>query len=158
MNPCLSDEALLQCYMGEGAAAERTHLDGCPACAGRYRALGADLALITQALEAAPPSRRRTPAAGWAGWRVAASGLALAAAFTVGWSLHSSLLTQTGGGARVVREQSIGAKPPIQLSALESGVAKTGAPAPGAYAAYVQDAFGTDLCSEPDDPLEPGCL
>jgi hypothetical protein len=157
MKPCLSDEALLQCYTGEGAAAERTHLDGCPACARRYRALGADLALITQALEAAPPRRRRAPATGWAGWRVGASGLALAAAFTVGWSLHSSLLTQ-GGGVRVVREQSIGASQPIQLSALEPGVAKTGAPAPGAYAAYVQDAFGSDLCSEPDDPLEPGCL
>jgi hypothetical protein len=158
MKPCLSDEALLQCYTGEGAPAERTHLDSCPACAGRFRALGADLALITQALEAAPPRRRRAPATGLAGWRVAASGLALAAAFTVGWSLHSSLLTQAGGGARVVREQSMGARQPIQLSALEPGVVQTGAPAPGAYAAYVQDAFGSDFCSEPDDPLEPGCL
>lgn len=158
MKRCLADEALLQRYMGEGAAADRAHLDSCPACTGRYQALGDDLALITRALETPPPPRRhRAPAVGFAGWRVAASGLALAAAFTFGWSLHSPLLTQSGG-ARVARAQSIGTRQPIQLSALEPGVVKTGAPAPAQYAAYVQDAFDSDLCSEPDDPLEPGCL
>ena len=34
-------------------------------------------------------------AAGFAGWRLAASAMALAAAFTVGWSLHDSPLTQS---------------------------------------------------------------
>ncbi|HXR36121.1 MAG TPA: hypothetical protein VN754_09255, partial [Candidatus Binataceae bacterium] len=97
MKRCLSDEALLQCYTGEGAAADQTHLGGCPACAERYRALGADMALITQALEAAPPRQRRARASGLAGWRVAASALSLMAAFTVGWSLRSSSLPQPGG-------------------------------------------------------------
>lgn len=157
MKRCLTDEALLQCYTGEGAAPDRTHLDGCPACTDRYRALGADMALITQALEAAPPPRRQARAAGLAGWRVAASALALMAAFTIGWSLRSSSLTQTGDGARVVRQQPAGAAQPIQLSALEPGVVQAGS-APAVYAAYVQDAFEGDLCSDPDDPLEPGCL
>lgn len=156
MKRCLSDEALLQCYTGEGAAADRSHLDDCPACADRYQALGADLALITQALEAAPPRRRQAHAAGLTGWRVAASALALVAAFTVGWSLRSSSITQPGGGARVVRQQP--AAQPIQLSALEPGVVQAGASAPAVYAAYVQGAFEGDLCSEPDNPLEPGCL
>ncbi len=158
MKRCLSDEALLQCYTGEGAAADRTHLGGCPACAERYRALGADLALITQALEAAPPLRRRVRASGLAGWRVAASALSLIAAFTIGWSLRSSSLPQPGGGAHVVSQQVAGAGQPMQLSALEPGVVQAGAPAPAMYAGYVQDAFESDLCSEPDNPLEPGCL
>jgi hypothetical protein len=116
------------------------------------------MALITQALEAAPPRRRPARAAGLAGWRVAASALSLVAAFTIGWSLRTPSLLQPGGGAHVVSQQVAGTGQPMQLSALEPGVVKAGAPAPAAYAAYVQDAFGGDLCSEPDDPLEPGCL
>ena len=158
MKRCLSDEALLQCYTGEGAAPDRAHLGGCAACADRYQALGADLALITQALEAVPPRRRQARATGLAGWRVAASALAMVAAFTVGWSLRSSSLPQPGGGARVVSRQAAGAGRPMQLSALEPGVVQAGASAPAVYVAYVQNAFEGDLCSEPDDPLEPGCL
>jgi hypothetical protein len=153
MNRCLSDEALLQCHTGEGAAADLAHLGDCARCAGRLTALAADLALITQALEVEPPRRRAAAIPVFSGWRLAVSGLALAAAFMVGWSLRAASLMQPGTGARVARHEPAAPAQPIQLSSLEPA-----APAPAAYAAYVQGAFESDLCSDPDDPLEPGCL
>jgi hypothetical protein len=114
------------------------------------------MALITQALETPPPRPRRTaPALSLGGWRLAASGLALAASFMIGWSLHAPLLSN-GAGSAAPGQSAV--RPPVQVSALEPGVVKTGSPAPAAYAAYVQDAFDSDLCAEPDDALEPGCL
>jgi hypothetical protein len=153
MTRCLSEQALLQCHTGEGAEADLAHLGECPACAGRLTALAADLALITQALEAEPLRRRPVEAPAFSGWRLAVSGMALAVAFMVGWSLRAAAPIQSGNGARIARHEPAAPAQPIQLSSLEPG-----APAPAAYAAYVQGAFESDLCSEPDDPLEPGCL
>jgi hypothetical protein len=145
MSHCLSDEALFECYSGEGEPGALEHLKSCLACTGRFKVLQGEMTLISQALEMAPPRRRAATASGFAGWRIAVSALALAAAFTVGWSLRSTSLAPS---AQIASRQS--APPaPIELSRLESG------PTPAVYAEYVQGAFEGDSCADSDDPL--GC-
>jgi len=146
MRHCLSDKTLFECYSGEGEPVALEHLKTCLACAGRFKVLQGEMTLISQALEMAPPRRRIATATGFAGWRVAVSALALAAAFMVGWSLHSTSLAPS---AQIASRQS--APPaPIELSRLESG-----GPTPAVYAEYVQGAFDVDSCADSDDPL--GC-
>ena len=150
MNRCLSDQALLQCYMGEAAADELGHLKSCLACAGRYKQLEGDMGLIMQALQAPPPRHHSSTAWGYARWRVAASVAAVVAAFVVGWSLRGVSFSQFAGrSAQVAFHAPAPSGAPIQLFALE--------PTPAVYAAYVQDEFGGDSCSETSDPLGPGC-
>lgn len=146
MTRCLSDQALLECYTREGDSSALAHLKNCLACAGRYRTLQSDLTLISQTLEMAPPRRRAAVAAGFAGWRLAASAMALAAAFTVGWSLHDSPLTQS---ARMVSHGS--SSVPVEVSRLETS------PSSAVYAEYVQGAFEGDTCTDADDPVGLGC-
>jgi hypothetical protein len=143
MSCCLSDQALLECYTGEGQPDAMAHLKHCLACAGRYKALQGDMTLISQSLEMAPPWRRVEGLRGFAGWRIAASAFALAAAFTVGWSLRS--LPVAPSGQIAARQPALSA--PIEVSSLENG------PTPAVYAEYVQGAFEGDSCT--DDPL--GC-
>lgn len=141
MNHCLSDEALIECYGREGKAEALAHLRNCLSCAGRYKALQSDMAMISQALEQAPPRRAVSPGR-LAGWRLAVSGLAVAAAFMIGWSLHGTSLPPAG---QIASNQSA----PIQISRLENG------PSAAVYADYVQGAFEGDSCTDADDPL--GC-
>jgi hypothetical protein len=150
MNRCLSDQSLLECYTGEGKAGDLLHLENCLPCTARYRALGSDMALITQSLAAAPPARRPRP---FLRWRMALPAAAVALAFMVGWSLRG--VSMGPAGTRPVRVASNAAVHPIQLSAAEMGPA---ASTSAIYAGYVQDAFSGDPCSEGSDPLEPGCL
>jgi hypothetical protein len=153
MNQCLSDQVLLQCYTGEGAASELAHLKSCLTCAGRYKALESDLALITQVLDAPPPRRRPATAGGFAQWRVAFSAAAVLVAFVVGWSLRGTAVSPPASPvAPVALHQPARSSAPIQVSALDTG--DDGA----MYAAYVQGAFNADPCSDANDPLEPGCL
>jgi len=157
MNKCLSDQALLQCYGGDGAADELAHLKKCLACAGRYGALEADLSRISQALEAPPP--RRVATRGFVRWRMAVSVAAVLAAFVVGWSLRGQSLNQFGRPhPQLALYPSAPLPAPIQLSALEPGALKTGGATSAVYAAYVQDVFGGNPCSDASDPLDPGCL
>jgi hypothetical protein len=156
MNRCLSDQALLQCYTGDGAADDLAHLRNCLTCAGRYKTLEADLAVISQALDA-PPPHRSVVDRGVARWRVAVSAAAVLAAFVVGWSLRGRSLTYFGGAhPQVALHETAPSRPPIQLSALEPGTVKAGGATPAMYAAYVQDVF-ENPCSEANDPLDPGC-
>jgi hypothetical protein len=104
------------------------------------------MTLISQALEMAPPWRRAATASGFAGWRIAVSALALAAAFTVGWSLHSTSLVPS---AQQIASRQSAPPAPIEVSRLERG------PTPAVYAEYVQGAFDVDSCTDSDDPL--GC-
>jgi hypothetical protein len=155
MNRCLSDQALLQCYTGEGVADDVAHLKNCLACASRYKQLDNDMVMITQALEAAPPRRERRAAGGFARWRMPVLSAAVVAAFMVGWSLRGVSLSRfTGQPAPVALHEPVRSGAPIQLSALEPAA---GGAAPAMYAAYVQGAFGEQPCSESNDPLEPGC-
>jgi hypothetical protein len=153
MNQCLSDQVLLQCYTGEGAAPELAHLKTCLTCAGRYRALESDMAVITRALDSPPPRRRSAKSRGFAQWRVAFSAAAVLVAFVVGWSMRGNL---PGPSAHpvgpVALNQPAQTRASIQVSSIDTG--NGGA----MYAAYVQDAFGSDACSDANDPLEPGCL
>lgn len=150
MNRCLSDQALLQCYTGEGAADELAHLKSCLGCAGRYKQLEGDMGLIKQALEAPPPRRHRADAWGFARWRVVVSAAAVLAAFVGGWSLRGVSFSQLAGRtAPVAFHAPASSGAPIQLSAAE--------PTSAIYAAYVQNEFGGDSCSEASDPLGPGC-
>lgn len=158
MNRCLSEQALLQCYTGEGVADDLAHMKNCLACASRYKQLDSDMVMITQALEAAPPRRERSAARGFARWRVPVLSAAVVAAFMVGWSLRGVSLSRLAGQpASVALHEPVRSGPPIQLSALEPGAIKAGGAAPAMYAAYVQGAFGEEPCSESNDPLEPGC-
>ncbi|GEM_PF-3847651 len=148
MKRCLTDQSLLQCYTGDGTASDLIHLEDCVPCAARYKALEADMALITQSLAAPPPARRSAPA--FLRWRVALSAAAMAAAFVIGWSLRGASMSQIGPHSKPIA--SAGHSAPVQLSAAEP-TASTSA----LYAAYVQDAFGSDSCSEANDPLDAGC-
>jgi len=151
MNRCLSDQALLQCYTGEGDPDERAHLKSCLACSARYKQLEGEMGLITQALEAPPPRRDHRPAWGFARWRVVASAAAVVVAFAIGWSLRGASLSQLSGPAAPIASRApASSSAPIQVSSLQ--------PTSAIYAAYVQDEFGGDSCSEASDPLAPGCL
>jgi hypothetical protein len=154
MNRCLSEEALLQCYTGEGAAAELAHLKSCLGCAGRYKALEADMELISQALDSPPPPIRHREAVGWFGqWQVALSAVAILMAFVVGWSMRGvSFNPLPHHAVQMAAVHQSAPAAPVQLSALDAG--DGGA----VYAAYVQGAFGSDSCSDANDPLQPGCL
>ncbi len=145
MSHCLSDKALFECYSGEGEPGALAHLKPCLACTGRFKVLQSEMTLISQALEMTPPRHRPAAASGFAGWRIAVSALALAAAFMVGWSLHSTSLVTS---AQIASRQSP-PPAPIELSREESG------PTPAVYAEYVQGAFDVDSCADSDDPL--GC-
>jgi hypothetical protein len=150
MNRCLSDQALLQCYTGEGAADELAHLKSCLACAGRFKSLEGDMSLITQALQAPPPWHNRAPGWSLSRWRMAIPLAAAIAAFVVGWSLRGVSFNQLPGrGVPIAAHAPTPSGAAIQVSALE--------PASAIYAAYVQDEFGGDSCSDMSDPLGPGC-
>ncbi len=140
---------MLQCYTGEGASDELAHLRSCLACAGRLKALESDLNLITQALEAALPRRRGVHGWSFSRWRLAISAAAAIAAFAGGWSLRGASLVELPVGVSVARHAPVRSTAAIQVSALE--------PASAIYAAYVQDEFGGDSCSDMSDPLGPGC-
>ncbi|MBI2529259.1 MAG: hypothetical protein HYY95_16315 [Candidatus Rokubacteria bacterium] len=81
MSRCLSDKALTQAQAGLGSPAEQAHLESCPNCAWRLRALARDLAVIGRVLattrepltRTVPTARRWLPAA------LGASALAFAA-------------------------------------------------------------------------------
>ncbi len=150
MNRCLSEQALVQCYTGEGAADELAHLKCCLTCANRFKELQSDMSLITQALQAPPPLRRRAPGWDLSRWRMAIPLAAAIAAFVVGWSLRGVSLTRLAGrSVPIALHAPAPSGAPIQVSALER--------APAIYAAYVQDEFGGDSCSDMSDPLGPGC-
>ncbi len=151
MNRCLSDQSLLECYAGDGDAGDLIHLEDCLSCAARYKALQGDMALIAPSLATAPPAIRRQP---FLPWRVAVSGAAVAVAFTIGWSLRGFSTAPVGPHPAHIASKSTAN--PIQLSAADMGQLR--GPASAIYAAYVQDAFSGDPCSEGNDPLEPGCL
>jgi hypothetical protein len=153
MRRCLSDKSLVECYSGDGTPADLIHLEDCRSCAARYRALESDLTLITQTL-AAPPPQRRT-ARGLGRWRVAVSAAAVAAAFAVGWSLRGVSLSQFSSAPQIAHTT---ASKPIQLSSARPQAIEVAGSTSAMYAAYVQDAFGSDPCSEANDPLAPGCL
>lgn len=159
MNRCLSEQALLHCYTGEGVADDLAHLKSCLLCASRYKQLDSDMVMITQALQAPPPHRQRNTAGVFARWRVPVLSVAVVAAFMVGWSLRGVSLSQLAGRpAAVALRAPVQSGAPIQLSALEPDAIKEGGAAPAMYAAYVQGAFGEDPCSEANDPLGPGCF
>ena len=145
MSRCLSDEALVECYGREGGPDAVAHLKNCLSCAGRYKALQGDMAVISQALEMAPPRRRAVTVGGLVGWRIAVSALALVAAFTIGWSLRAISPTPP---EQIASRESVPAAP-LQLSRQDDGTS------PAVYAEYVQGAFEGDTCTDPDDPL--GC-
>jgi hypothetical protein len=84
MSSCLSDDALERVHADLGSIAERAHLAGCAACAGRSRRLRRDLDLITavlrdtrEPLTRVAPARRR--------WLPAAIGLSTAALALLVW-------------------------------------------------------------------------
>ena len=58
MNPCLEDKALFLISEGEVSDEQRSHLQSCPTCAGRYHEMGSDLRCITQTLQQDPPTLR----------------------------------------------------------------------------------------------------
>ncbi len=149
MNRCLSEQLLLQCFMGEGGADQLAHLKSCLSCAGRYRALEADMGLITRGLQAPPPRRRHAYAAGFAGWRMALPAAAVLAAFAVGWSLRGASFSATNRPRAQIVSRNSSAPPQL---ARQPGVR------PAMYAEYVQGAFGGDNCSDANDVLEPGCF
>ena len=64
---CLSEQRLLDLHMGDGADADRRHVEGCAECQTRLRALARDLARIDTVLGEAPPRRVEHPRA----WRIA---------------------------------------------------------------------------------------
>jgi len=81
MSRCLSDKAVTQVQAGLGSEAEQAHLQSCPGCAQRLRALARDLAVISRVLAttAEPPTRTVRTARRWLPAAVGASALAVAA-------------------------------------------------------------------------------
>ena len=55
MKRCLKDKTLLLLHAGGGTKVQRNHLTECILCAARYRDLGSDLDVISQALREEPP-------------------------------------------------------------------------------------------------------
>ena len=81
MSRCLPDRSLTQLQAGLGSDAEHAHVESCPGCAKRLRALARDLAVITRVLAttAEPPTRTVRTARRWLPAAVGASALAVAA-------------------------------------------------------------------------------
>jgi len=81
MSRCLTERRLVHLQAGLGDPGEQAHVDGCPACAGRFEALMRDLDVLTGVLARGPmphprpqPSFRR-----WAPVVAGTGALALAA-------------------------------------------------------------------------------
>jgi hypothetical protein len=147
MKRCLTDQSLLECYGGEGNASDLIHLEDCLPCAARYKALERDMGLIAQSLSAPPPARSGPR---FLRWRVAVPAAAVALAFIIGWSLRGASMSQLG--LHPVHLTSARNPAPLELSAAEPAGSTS-----AIYAAYLQDAFGGDPCSEANDPLDPSC-
>lgn len=81
MSRCLTERRLVHLQAGLGDPREQTHVDGCPACAGRLDALTRDLDVLTGVLARGPIPHTR-PLPSFRRWVPAAAGgcaLALAA-------------------------------------------------------------------------------
>ena len=81
MSRCVSDQALLRLFVGDGTVGQRAHVAECVACAGRDERLREDVRQITQALVAMPPARSALgwrPRAWLAGWGLAAVAISTA--------------------------------------------------------------------------------
>jgi hypothetical protein len=81
MSRCLSDKAVTQVQASQGGGAEHAHVQSCPGCAQRLRALARDLAVISRVLAttAEPATRTLRTARRWLPAAVGASALAVAA-------------------------------------------------------------------------------
>jgi hypothetical protein len=80
---CLDDRRLFDVHAGEPAPEAREHLAGCAVCAGRLRALRADLARIDTVLRETPPPAVRAPRRAVA-WRWAPLAAAAVLALAIG--------------------------------------------------------------------------
>jgi len=82
---CLSDEALERVEAELASVAERAHLAGCAACAGRHRRIRGELALITGVLRDTPEPRTRPAPSRRPRWMPATVALAAVAAALLIW-------------------------------------------------------------------------
>jgi predicted anti-sigma-YlaC factor YlaD len=85
MSRCLSDDALTRVHAELAAPAERAHLAGCAACAGRSRRLRREVDLITSVLRGTREPRARAAMATPRRWLPAAVALSAAALALLTW-------------------------------------------------------------------------
>jgi hypothetical protein len=164
MNDCLSEEALLAQFFGEGSTGTAAHLATCAACARRYRHLRQDMQEITAALRAVPPA---TAVSRWQfkGHLVAAGLAAAISVFVAGWFTGSrTSLPLSHGNLLVARTEPIRkVRVPLAVEsetpAHSADEMKAGAPIPASYASYVEEAFASDEdgCSQGDAAFNLSC-
>ncbi|HKN00444.1 MAG TPA: hypothetical protein VJX23_07995 [Candidatus Binataceae bacterium] len=144
MKTCLDEKSLLSLHDGEGARADRSHLESCLDCARRYRRLTDDLKEIVAALkQPAPPAARRNPLA-YSGlqWSLAAGIVAIAFLFG---RMTTAGTRRTGSIAAAPQssEQLASSQPPA--------LGDSAASAAASYGLYIDSLF--EQQEEPDQNL-----
>ena len=152
MKDCLSEQALLAQYFGEGSESDATHLKSCAVCARGYRLLRQDMEVITTALRT-PPYRRAHESR--LGSRIIALAMAGAVAvLAVVWlTRHQMPVSATSAGAR-----SAAALAKREVSPGGAQEVASNTPVPVSYIAYLRAAFaGEDGCGQGDSVFNLSC-
>lgn len=155
MGDCLSEEALLALYFGEGSESAGAHLKSCAVCVRGYRRLRQEMEVITTTLRTTPPRHRvHRPRPGS---RLIAVGMAAAVAvFAAGWLTRSRMLMPLSRTSAVIRSTAAVAEG--QLAAGGDREVERNAPVPVSYFVYLQEAFADeDGCGQGDSAFNLSC-
>ena len=146
MKGCLNEERLYALYKNESDSADRAHVESCPECAAKLKALAADLDLISNALLNSPPPRRAHrprlafPGLAFQGWALAAAAV-LTVSFMVGrWSSENTHQAQRPMQVTAVEKNpsSPWSAGDVALLPVESDDDSIGSES---YVGYLSDAF-----------------
>ncbi|MGO9606700.1 MAG: hypothetical protein ACLQAT_25485 [Candidatus Binataceae bacterium] len=148
MKTCLDEKSLLSLHDGEGARADRTHLESCLDCARRYRQLTDDLKDIVTVLTQSPPpaARRHSLAHSGLQWSLAAA--IVAAAFLFGRMTTAGTHIAGVGDAPKASEQ-------LASSSAQAPAIDSTASGAASYGLYIDSLFEPqeEPQAEPEDNL-----
>lgn len=152
MKDCLSEQALLDQYLGEGSKSAGGHLKSCAVCAKRYRRLRQDMEAISTAIRM--PHRRSARGSRFGNRIVALAMAGGVAVLVVAWlTWHQTQVSGpgdiSGSGAALVDRQ-VSAEGSLQIASNSS--------VPVSYVSYLRTAFnGEDGCGQGDSVFNLSC-
>lgn len=171
MRRCLREKELVLLHEGEGRSADRSHLETCTRCAGRYRQLADDLRAISMVLETDPAPLAVPRRVVWPRWVAATAvafglviGLNLLFAREWGWmaTRQPSEPVVTGGATTeelVAAVQAMATEEPPGIEAPEASALdeQRSSTLEARVAELYAAVAGQEACESPAPLLDDGC-